>query len=1055
MAKSDGLPVSSSSEQSVDSLQTGDTFEPLTQSIQTEGHSSNSIQGVFPGEVELSERFVRHEQLGHGGFGSVYRAYDGKLDRFVALKVPHINKAEGDRIHQRVAREATATARLRHPNIVTLFDFIHVGKQSLLVNELIEGETLTQLIGRHPNGCDFRLAAAVVHRIAQAIQHAHDQSVLHRDIKPSNILLDTTTFDGDLPFCPRLTDFGLATIIRPSDAGEHSAAPTETVGTWHYTPPEVISNRKNVHSPQSDIYSLGVVLFEMITGRRPFQAVKLIDLFPKVSSGDFLPPRSIRTDVPRDLEAICLRCMARNPSNRYPSAAALADDLARFLAGDVVLARLPDPSERFFRWLRRNPTPAAICGVSACALVLIVGVIVASNRRLVKLNSQLESINVQLQTALDAKRKTLYEYEQSNYVSDIANASDAIRNAQLRDARTLLSRYDDSQPQAHHRDIEWTHNWSLIARTPRVLWQCDQPLYAFCELDDDHYCVAGAASEIVMVDRHSGLVLRSIPTWQKEINSLVHDVRQRLIWASGDDGSVQAYHVDNFRQTHHVQVFSEELAYDLVFLPELSRLVCLGSSGGLAVIDTMAGKLTSYLETDEHEAKSLTVIDSHRIATCNIGNLVRFYDIADGKLERQAEIHKSEPVNKVSMDPNHPRLWLMAGNWIRILDVDSMEELAADKIPDEPIAIAFNPVDHSVVVAFRGGVFHRYLVDDDSKLHQTDQWVNNGQRIYFSAIDSRSGDFITVGADGKLLLWPKRENFQTQFDAPRHIAGAGKIHDFQFAPDVSSANWPIVFASCDGRLLRLDTQSLEHISICSLVWHNQKSIPIDGERVVVVDDESSNLVVFDTESGTSQTLPIIAARGEVHALAGKWIADVNLVDNRITLANIDDTHRFVELFGRNCHAVCIGLESERVFWADGESVRTRKLDPSAPDFDLATFSRNPSHLQLSPDESMLAVGLSDREVHLWDWRANKPIGPVMMHEGRVQAVAFSPSGKTLMTVDDSATLRFWNLTNGHQVSRTSLGVPEGHSIHRARFAPNGNFVVILSGLNHLTTYRIH
>jgi serine/threonine protein kinase len=507
--------------------------EPPTVSISKVSSSTGIITDDFP--VDLAERFVRHEQLGRGGFGSVFRAYDRQLNRFVAIKVPHINAPDRDRVQKRVAREATATARLRHPNIVTLFDFIHVDDHSLLVNELIQGETLTRLIGRNPNGCDFRLAAAIVQRIASAVQHAHDQSVLHRDIKPSNIMLDATHADGDLPFCPRLTDFGLATILRDSDSDDQSEVHTETIGTWHYTPPEVIRNKFVGHTPTCDIYSLGVVLYELITGTRPFHAATLAELLPKVSNGDFLPPRVTRSDVPRDLEAICLRCMARNPATRYPTAATLADDLSRFLAGDLVLARMPDRSERFFRWMRRNPAPAAISAISVLAIFVVFAVIATANRQLFKLNSQLESMNAQLQTALSTTRTTLYEYEQSNYGTDLANASHAIRQSNLRDARTLLSRYDDAQPLAHHRDIEWDHNRFLISKTPNTLWQSDHPLYHLCEVGN-YYCTAGAASEIVVIERDSGTAVRSIPTRQKEINSLVFDTQHNLIWSSGDDG---------------------------------------------------------------------------------------------------------------------------------------------------------------------------------------------------------------------------------------------------------------------------------------------------------------------------------------------------------------------------------------------------------------------------------------------------------------------------------------------------------------------------------------
>lgn len=1049
LAQPTGLPVSPLNERGVDSLQTDD---PLTQSIHTDISGGDSIEGVFPIDVEMSERFVRQEQLGHGGFGSVFRAYDRKLERFVALKVPHISASDADRIHQRVAREATATARLRHPNIVTLFDFIRLGNQSLLVNELIEGETLTQLIGRHPGGCDFRLAANVVQRIAQAIQHAHDQSVLHRDIKPSNILLDKTTSDGELPFCPRLTDFGLATIVRPADAEEHSAAPTETVGTWHYTPPEVITNRKNVHSPQSDIYSLGVVLFELITGRRPFQVMKLIDLFPKVSSGDFLLPRSIRTNVPRDLEAICLRCMSRNPSSRYPTAAALADDLARFLAGDVVLARMPDRSERFVRWLRRNPTPAAIGLVSLFSLLVVVGVIVAANRRLVRLNAQLESINAQLQTALDAKRKTLYEYEQANYAADLANASEAIAHSQLRDARTLLSRYDNAQPLAHHRDIEWDHNLSLISRMSETIWEGDRPLYCICEVGD-YYCVAGAASEIVMVDRNSRRFVGSIATWQKEINSLVYDDRHRLIWTSGDDGSVHAYDVESLRQVYHIQAFRDQCAYDMVCLPEISRLACLSNHGAIAIIDASNGDLVDSIENHDHEAICLVAIDSRRIATGHQSSVVRFFDISESRLEQEFRISGLDRINKLSKDPDRPWIWLLVGNKIRIVDIESLRELLSFNTPDEAIGIGHQRDSQAAIVAFRGGVFHQYKVEPDRGLKQVDQWVNRGQRIYDCAVDSQNGQFTTVGADGKFLLWSPKELFRSQIDIAALDPACGKVQAFQVSPETSKDQWPILMINPDRRLTRLNTKTLEYGEVREFHDLAQKFVMVDERRLIAVSD-TNELSLFEGAANVVDVLPLPVVFGDIYFLADRWVADMDSPGNRIRLFDLQSERRVIDLVARNPYAVCVSGLHGKVFWNDNEMVMLRSLDAEASPSQLASFSRNAKLLGLSPDETILAIALSDREVHLWDWRANKRIGPVMMHDGHVHAIAFSSAGRTLMTVDDSATLRFWNVTNGQQVTRTDLGKLEGQSVVQARFTPGGNFVVVLYNDNTIVTFRV-
>lgn len=1025
--------------------------EPQTASLS--GASSDSIIiDDFPSGNEIFQRFVRHEQLGRGGFGSVYRAYDRHLDRFVAIKVPHINRIDRDRVQKRVAREATATARLRHPNIVTLFDFIQLDDHSLLVNELIEGETLTRLIGRHPGGCDFRLSAAITLRIAQAAQHAHDQSVMHRDIKPSNIMLDETSADGELPFCPRLTDFGLATILRDGELDDHSHVFTETVGTWHYTPPEVINNKNDGHSPACDIYSLGVVLYELITGTRPFQAATLVDLFPKVCNGDFLPPRSIRSDVPRDLEAICLRCMARNPSTRYPTAASLADDLTRFLAGEVVLARMPGRSERFFRWMRRNPTPAAITAVSAIAIVVVFMVIATTNRKLFKLNSQLESMNTELQAALSTTRKTLYEYEQSNYATDLANASTAIEQSQLRNARTLLSRYDDAHPLSHHRDIEWDHNRFLIAKSPITIWEDDLPLYCLCEVDN-HYCVAGAASEITIIDRNTGKTVRSLATWQKEINSLVYDKHHNLIWSSGDDGSIHAYDFQTLKQIYNIQAFEAERAYDLALFPDLSRIACLSSHGSIVLLDTTTSNRITLLEKAEDEATSIAKIDSHRIAVGHLQGLLRFYNVSTGEMEQEIQLEGNTSLTPISKDPTRPWLWILGGNVLRIFDLETMDTRLSYKTSDETLCIAHNPVDQSAVVALRGGVFHRYLVTEDLDMKEIDQWVNDGQRVYNIAFDTQSNIPVTVSASGDVLAWQSRQLSRTNFTiapAPPTVDG---LYSFQIIPGTPTGQWPILVANHAGTLMRLDTRTTSRTDtgLQSNIYH--KFVVIDDHRLVFADDSSIHRI-FDQRSNAISDLSIPCVAGQSLRLKGTWFADTDFASNLIRLIDFQKPNQTIELPSQNPGCAAIALRTRQLFWNDGNSVMMRSFELGSPSTKLETFSRNPWHLQLSTDETLLAIGLGDREVHLWDWRTRKAAGPVMMHQGRVLAVAFSPGGRSILTVDDSATLRFWNLTTGQQVSQTHLGLSPGTFINQVQFTSDCSFVVILHDSKSITTVQV-
>lgn len=1029
-----------------------DDEEPPTVSVSNESNPGGGVENDFPPDNDISTRFVRHEQLGRGGFGAVYRAYDRKLDRFVAIKVPHIHSRDWAQVQKRVSREATATARLRHPNIVTLFDFVQYDKYSLLINELIEGETLTQLISRHPEGCDLRLAAAVTQRIAQAVQHAHDQSVLHRDIKPSNILLDKSTIDGELPFCPRLTDFGLATIIRDDESSEASQSHTETVGTWHYTPPEVIHNSSDGHTPSCDIYSLGVVLYEMITGSRPFKAITLADLFPKVRNGDFLPPRSSRRNVPRDLEAICLRCMARNPAARYPTAASLADDLSRYLAGEIVLARMPDPSERFYRWVRRNPTPAAITLISALALLIVVSVIATTNHKLFQLNAQLESMNTQLQTALNTTRKTLYEYEQSNYVTDINAASSAIGKSQLRDARTLLSRYDDATPLSHHRDIEWDHNHLHISKSPITLCEGDTPLYCLVETSDS-YCVAGAASEVIVINRVSGTKLRSWQTGQNEINSLVFDDQQNLIWTSGDDGTIHAYDFTSLKQKHRIEAFDNERAYDIVHFPELSRIACISSNGSIATIDTVSGQVIQVRQKSDHEPTAIARIASNKIAVAHMRGGIKIFDILTDVMEQETRVDDTFNIMSIWKDPAKPWLWLVGGNSVRIFDLTTMSTLSQLKTSDEAINVSHCIQDQSVVVALRGGVFHRYDVNDQAEMLERERWVNDGQRIYLTKFDSQSGDLLSMGAAGDLLKWPQATVTRTVHVPTSLGKPDAQLQSFEIVPGTRAGEWPTAIIDLSNDLFRLNTRTGEYEDLKINVAGFNKFVCIDTQRIAFTGD-GSNQSIFDPQTNARTELPIRSVQGRLFALAGNWLADSDAATNSLRLVNAVNPRNPITLQAFNNTCACVAQRSNHVFWNDGNSLMVRSLRKNAKSEVVDTFSRIPYSLQLSSDESLLAIGLSDREAYLWNRTESKRVGPTMMHEGSIYAITFSSGGRTLMSVDESATLRFWNLTTGQLVSQTDLGIADEKPIHKARFSSDGNFLVLLHGQHRLTTFRI-
>jgi hypothetical protein len=267
------------------------------------------------------------ELLGRGGMGLVFRATQKALKRPVALKIILSGAHAGAEERTRFRTEAEAVARLHHPGIVHIYD---VGEQAgcpYLALEFVEGGSLAEQL--HGTPMAPRRAAQLILDLARAVQHAHEQGIVHRDLKPANVLV---TEDG----VAKITDFGLAKLL---DAEQRQTRTGAVLGSPSYMAPEQAEGKARAIGPAADIYALGAILYELLTGRPPFLGASFLDTLDLVRTHEPAPPQTLQPKVPVDLATICMKCLEKNPDQRYLSAAALADDLARFLRGDAVLAR--------------------------------------------------------------------------------------------------------------------------------------------------------------------------------------------------------------------------------------------------------------------------------------------------------------------------------------------------------------------------------------------------------------------------------------------------------------------------------------------------------------------------------------------------------------------------------------------------------------------------------------------------------------------------------------------------------------------------------------------
>ncbi len=447
------------------------------------------------GAIHRIGRFEIIRELGRGSHGIVFLARDPGLNREIALKVPRPEAILTPQLRSRFLREGKAAARLNHPNILPVHEAGETGPICYLVQSYCSGLSLAAWLAKQTNPVPCELAARFVAQLADGVDHAHKQGVLHRDIKPANVMLQPLAGsvaeaassprgsdskiphpqlsptlregleqgtgelergrrEGGIDFTPKLADFGLAKSL---DDDPNATATLGTVGTAVYMSPEQAAGQLSLVGPRSDVYSLGALLYELLTGRPPIVGANQLETFRLIASEDPQLIRGLRPDVPIELDAVCLKCLEKSPDQRYATAADLAADLRRFLDGESVLASPVGKIGRTIRRLRRLPLSVLIglaaIGLLAGGLVLSM-LVIWSNRR----EAIVGSVNPPAANP-EAEYLGGIERVSQGFFDAVANRGD-VKTA-LRELDTFLERHRPQAGEADYRGFEWHYLWRL------------------------------------------------------------------------------------------------------------------------------------------------------------------------------------------------------------------------------------------------------------------------------------------------------------------------------------------------------------------------------------------------------------------------------------------------------------------------------------------------------------------------------------------------------------------------------------------------------------------
>lgn len=996
-------------------------------------------------------RFRLEEQVGVGQFGSVWKAYDGELQRTVAIKIPRPGQVEQVGAEQ-FLREARAAAQVRHPNIVSVYEIGRQDETLYIVSDFVEGASLRQWLTAQK--LTTREAAELCAEIAHALHAAHEAGVVHRDVKPANIMLD-------MAGRPHVTDFGLA---KRNAAEVTMTAAGHLLGTPAYMSPEQAQGEAHSVDRRSDIYSLGVILYELLTGGLPFRGETRM-LIVQILRDEPPSPRRLNGRIPRDLDTICMKCLQKEPARRYATAKELAEELRRFLAGRPILARPITRVQRGWRWCRRNPAVASLAGTIAALLVLlaVVGPIVAVKQAWLRGQADVEAARAdqqasiatekaeEAQTQREAAERQLLLARKARYATQVNMVQRDARQGDFQHATQLLRATDP--------DLRgWEHAYLMADLRDRLLVLSGHESIVAClavRPDGEQIASSSLDHTLRIWDARSGKQIRTLAAGGLVAGSAAYSPDGARLVVGNADGTLRVWEVSTGKAL--LTIPGQDPIPSVAFGPDGGRIVSGGGGKLVKVWEASTGNEICTFAEHTGEVKSVAFSpDGTQVAsTAANDEKVRIWNVSTGQQDLTLEVSPGL-IGTVAFNAKGTQL-VWAGLGLKVWDLPDGKQTLA--VADGFFPACFSPDGARIACGAPDGKLR--ILDAASgkqllviKAHVSSSAMPMGV-VSSMAFCPDGTRIVSGGSDTQVKVWstaPPRE--------PRVFRVSDETHMVTSVVALDAAVRQIVSGARSGALRISDLATEKPIRTFDAHSQPVTCAAFDSQAARIVSaGEDKTIRVFDAATGR-ELLNLDGRARAATALAfspdgsqivsaatgGKGQQEQEKV--RIWDASTGKQSLAIDVPAGPTCKVAFNADGSRLVWA-GSDLRAWDPHTGKEIFKLKRPTSPVHQVIFSPDGTKILLCCDDKTLELRSATAGNLLLVLRGHASPVTAAAFSPDGSRIASAERDTALKIWDAHTGDEIltlqGRTGTRV--------LGFSPDGTRIVSASWMGILEVWE--